>query len=99
MRNPTRTLKRMKLALLGSMLGSTMMIGNCLSLDVDSDIFTVFREAYVPGLVSGLSTAVSNPDQQEAGLRQTVVAFIEGLGAVLQPEGSSTPIRSSSLDN
>ena len=99
MQNPARRVRKMKLALLGTMAGSTLMIGNCLSLDVDNDLFTVFREAYVPGLVSGLSTAVSNPDMQEEGLRQTVVAFIEGIGAVLQPEDSPTPIRSSSLDN
>ena len=99
MRTRIRTLRRMKIAMFGTMAGSTMMIGNCLSLDVDNDLFTVFREAYVPGLVSGLTTAVSNPDQAEAGLRQTVVAFIEGIGAVLQPEDSTTPIRSGSLDN
>lgn len=97
MRKRMRFLKRMRVAMVCAATSSVLGIGSC--IDVDSDVFTVFREAYVPGLVQGLTTAVTSPDQADAAFRQTVVAFIEGIGAVWQPENSTTPIRSSSLDN
>jgi len=64
-----------------ALLAVNSITGGCLN----SDIAKRFRSAYVPGLVSGLATAVTTPDQAEAGLRQSLAALIDGLGAVLTP--------------
>jgi len=62
-----------------ALLAANSIVGGCLS----SEIGKRFRDAYVPGLVAGLSTAVTTPDQADAGLRQSLAALIEGLGAAL----------------
>ena len=58
---------------------NSVMGGGCL----DSEIAKRFRTAYVPGLVEGLSTAVSTPGDAETGLRRAWAALFEGLGAAL----------------
>jgi len=55
------------------------IVGGCM----DSEIGKRFRTAYVPGLVEGLSTAVSTPGDAETGLRRAWAALFEGLGAAL----------------
>ena len=54
-------------------------IGGCL----DSEVAVRFRNAYVPGLMEGLSTAVSAPGQSEDGLRRAWAAMFEGFAAAL----------------
>lgn len=58
-------------------------IGGCL----DSEVAVRFRNAYLPGLVEGLVTAVSAPGQAEDGLRRTWAAIYEGLSAALIGDG------------
>jgi hypothetical protein len=57
---------------------------------LDSSIALRFREAYAPGLVAGLSTAISNPADSETGFRQAGAALFEGLGAILLPRPGDT---------
>ncbi len=63
-----------------------IMFGDCL----DSEMAKRFRETYLPGLVDGLSAAVTQPESAEDGLRQAGVALIEGIGAALQPRTPSS---------
>ena len=76
-------------------LTATMMTCYGLSLGngcMDSEIAKRFREAYVPGLMEGLSTAVSAPGQAEAGLRIAWAALMNGIGAMFDvrtPSSSS----------
>lgn len=63
-------------------------IGSCPDIGYDTDLGRIFRQAYVPGLIEGLSTAVTTPDNTEAGLRQTVTAFLNGVGTLLTPEAA-----------
>ena len=65
------------------------MGANCL----DSDVLKRFRTAYEPGLVSGLSAALEDPENAETGLREAAAALLDGLGAVIQPR---TPASSDS---
>ncbi len=58
----------------------------------DSAIALRFREAYTPGLVAGLSAAVSDPANSETGFRQAGAALFEGLGAILLPRGSDVSL-------
>lgn len=51
----------------------------------DSSIVKRFREAYEPGLVAGLSAAVTDPANSQIGFRQTATALFEALGAIIQP--------------
>jgi hypothetical protein len=67
----------------------TAMGANCL----DSDVLKRFRTAYEPGLVSGLSAALEDPENAETGLREAAAALLDGLGAVIQPR---TPASSDS---
>lgn len=60
-------------------------IGGCLN----SEVAVRFRNAYVPGLMEGLVTAVSAPGQSEEGLRRTWAAIFEGLSAALTGDGAS----------
>ena len=62
-------------------------IGGCL----DSAVAVRFRNAYIPGLMEGLVTAVSAPGQSEDGLRRTWAAMFEGLSAALIGDGASSP--------
>ena len=83
----TRSTRRVRIFCTGLLSGFLLLAG-CDLLDPDTDIARAFRQAYVPGLIEGLSTAVTTPDNAEAGLRRTVTAFLEGLGAVLTPGDS-----------
>ena len=79
-------ISRRKRTLMGVVLSLTFGVGSCPSISFDSELGRAFREAYVPGLVQGLSTAVSTPENTEAGLRQTLTALIDGIGTLLTPE-------------
>lgn len=63
--------------------------------DWSSEVARRFREAYGPGLVEGLSAALTNPTQSEAGLRRAGAALLEGLGAIIEPRTPSGGSRSS----
>lgn len=56
----------------------------------DSAIAVRFREAYAPGFTEGLTSAITNPADAEAGLRQAGAALLDGLGAIIQPRSSSS---------
>jgi len=79
-------IRRKQRAFAAAMVSSMLFIGNCPSIPFDSELGRAFREAYVPGLVQGLTTAVTTPEQTEAGLRQTLTAFLNGVGTLLTPE-------------
>jgi len=57
---------------------------------MDSDIAKRFRDAYVPGLMEGLSTAVSAPGQAEQGLRIAWAALMNGIGAMFEVRTPAT---------
>lgn len=79
-------MNRKKRAMTAALVSSMLFIGNCPSIGFDSELGRAFREAYVPGLVQGLTTAITTPEQTEAGLRQTLTAFLDGVGTLLTPE-------------
>ena len=81
---------RAKIAL-ATALVSTAFADGCF----DSAIALRFREAYQPGLTEGLSSAITDPTNAEAGLREAGAAFLDGLGAILQPRSSSSSSSSS----
>jgi hypothetical protein len=56
---------------------------------LQSEIVKRFREGYEPGLVSGVTTAITDPDNAEDGVRQAIAAVFDGLGAVIQPKSPS----------
>lgn len=74
--------------LTGALLSLPFVVGSCPSVAFDSELGRAFREAYVPGLIQGLSTAVATPENTEAGLRQTVTALLDGIGTLLTPESA-----------
>lgn len=51
----------------------------------DSAIAMRFREAYAPGFTEGITTAITDSANREAGFRQAGGAVIAGVGAVIQP--------------
>ncbi len=57
--------------------------------DWSSEVARRFREAYGPGLIEGLSAALSDPTQAEAGFRRAGTALLEGLGAMIEPRTAS----------
>lgn len=81
-------INRKKRTFVGAVLSMSFVVGSCPSIAFDSELGRAFREAYVPGLVQGLSTAVTTPENTEAGLRQTVTAFLDGIGTLLTPESA-----------
>jgi hypothetical protein len=85
----TRCKRRMTAFLVLAITSGSFVFQGCL----DSDIAKRFRTAYAPGFTDGLSTALGQAGQTEAGLRQTGVAFAEALGSVLEPR---TPASGSS---
>lgn len=89
--------RRIRPALVAALTTPVLFFSGCF----DSDIAKRFREAYSPTFVEGLSTALEQPGQAEAGLRLMGTALAEGLGAILEPRtsassGSSTSARSGS---
>lgn len=67
-------------------LGSLMAEGCFLQ----SDIVKRFREGYEPGFVSGVTNAITDPDNAEDGVREAIAAAFEGLGAVIGPRSPSS---------
>jgi len=72
--------------LLAAFLTTTAIASGCW----DSAIAIRFREAYVPGLTAGLSSAITDPTNAESGLREAGAALVEGLGAALQPRSATS---------
>ena len=84
--NITRRIRRIKIALVTSVIGFAPVMNGCW----DSDIAKRFREAYEPGFVAGLSMAIDNPAQSQLGFRRLGQAFFEGLGAIISPRTASS---------
>ena len=91
MQRVIRLRRRIRMMMKASTFCALASFGGCALLDGDSELSRVFREAYVPGLLEGLSTAVTTPENAEAGLRRTATAFFEGVAAVLTPEPGREP--------
>jgi hypothetical protein len=64
--------------------------------DLNSELAKRFREAYAPGLIAGLSSAVASPGSAEAGLRDALAALINGLGALINVQGPTSSSTSGS---
>lgn len=62
---------------------------------MDDEIAKRFREAYAPGFIEGLSTALGQAGQAEAGLRRMGTALANALGAVIEPRTSASSGNSS----
>ena len=85
--------RRLRVATAAGLMSSVFMpLGGCW----DSEIAKRFREAYAPGFISGLSTALGTAGQAEAGLRLMGKALADGLGAIIQPRTSTSSSSSSS---
>jgi hypothetical protein len=56
---------------------------------LDSELAKRFREGHVPGFVSRAGTAIVQPDQAEAGLREDFAALIDDLGSLTPPRTAS----------
>ena len=67
-----------------------LALSTLVGCDLNGEVSKRFREAFIPGLTAGLTTAATNPANGETGLRQTLVALIDGLGALLQPSSTSS---------
>ena len=80
MKRLARWQRRIRVILAVTTCGCMMETG-CLQ----SDIAKRFRSATESGLVSGLSSAVTDPANAETGLRQAAAALLDGLGAILTP--------------
>lgn len=81
-------ISRWKKITVAALVSSTFLLGGCPNIGYDTDLGRVFRQAYVPGLIDGLTTAVTTPADAETGLRATVTAFINGVGTLLTPENA-----------
>lgn len=57
---------------------------------LDSDIAKRFREVAGPGITEGFSSAVTDPDNAEAGFRDVGAAILEGLGGIFNPRTPSS---------
>lgn len=77
---------RCRRAIATLLCSGSLFIGSCPSIGFDTELGRVFRQAYIPGLVQGVTTAVTTPANTEAGLRQTLTALIDGIGTLLTPE-------------
>ena len=75
----------------GLMSGVFLQLGGCW----DSEISKRFREAYAPGFISGLSTALGTAGQTEEGLRLMGEALADGIGAIIEPRTSTSSSSSS----
>ncbi len=81
MRTFVRWNRRVKHALAAGLTASGFLFNGCF----DTEVAKRFREAYTPGFIQGLSTALGQAGQAEAGLRQMGVALAQALGGVIQP--------------
>ena len=68
------------------LLAGTLPVTSCF----DSEIARRFRSAYAPGLVEGVSSAITDPQNAETGLRQAWAALYDGLGAIIEPRTPAT---------
>ncbi|MBN2561339.1 MAG: hypothetical protein JXQ75_10460 [Phycisphaerae bacterium] len=84
MKDLNRCYRRIKPALAVGLTSTALFFNGCF----DSDIAKRFREAYAPGFIEGLSTALGEAGQAEAGLRQMGTALADALGAVIEPRTS-----------
>jgi hypothetical protein len=82
----SHSLRRAGLQLSAALASGVLLSSGCL----DSDIVKRFRDAYAPGFISGLTTALEAPGQAEAGLRELGAALADGLGAIIAPRSPAT---------
>lgn len=54
----------------------------------DSAIAQRFRDAASPGITAGVSSAITDPTNAEAGLRDAAAAIMTGIGAVVETRDS-----------
>lgn len=90
-----RWVRRLRAGIVLALCGGAVQFSGCM----DSEIMKRFREAYAPGLVEGLTTALAAPGDAEEGLRRTATAFAEGLGAVIEPRTPAPSSGSSGSSN
>lgn len=81
-----RSIRRMSRIAVFAVSSYWLVAPSCLN----SDIAKRFRESYGPGVTAGLTSAITDPDNAEDGLRQTGAALFEGIGAILQPRSGSS---------
>ncbi|OWY72823.1 hypothetical protein B7486_00310 [cyanobacterium TDX16] len=82
----SRKFTNFKIGLLLTCLLVSSMGMDCL----DSDIAKRFREVAGPGITEGFSSAVTDPDNAEAGFRDVGAAILEGLGGIFNPRTPSS---------
>jgi len=92
MQKAPRQLHRLRTLLAVALTGTALLpFQGCF----DSELAKRFREAWGPGFIEGLSSALTDPANAEAGLRAAGAAFLSGLGAMIQPrEGRDAPWQS-----
>lgn len=81
-----RSIRRIILAALTGLAGSTLFSDGCL----DSSMAKRFREASGNGFTAGLSSVLQTPDQPTDGLTQIANALADGLAAIIQPRTPSS---------
>ena len=85
-RSLLRWYKRIGLLLAASLASGTVLSDGCM----DSDISKRFRETYATEWAQGMNTALSEPGQWEAGLRQMGVALSDAIAAVIDTRTPSS---------
>ncbi|HVP10291.1 MAG TPA: hypothetical protein VMV94_03790 [Phycisphaerae bacterium] len=85
-RSFVRYSNRIKLLLATALASGTVFSGDC----AGSDIGKRFRETYATEFAQGMNTALSEPGQWEAGLRQMAVALSDALAAVIDTRTPSS---------
>jgi len=91
-RKLARWQRRLRIATAAGLMSSVFLpLGGCW----DSEISKRFREAYAPGFINGLSTALGTAGQAETGLRLMGKALADGIGAIIQPRTSTSSSSSS----
>lgn len=69
----------------------TCLLISSMGMDcLDSDIAKRFREVAGPGITEGFSSAVTDPENAEAGFRNVGAAILEGLGGIFNPRTPSS---------
>jgi hypothetical protein len=81
-----RWTRRIRLLLAASLASGTLLSGDCM----DSDIAKRFRSTYATEWASGMNTALSEPGQWEAGLREMAVALSDAVAAVIDTRTPSS---------
>lgn len=86
MSRPFKRLRRFVLAFVASLPAFGLPTVDCL----DHDAVKRFRESAGPGLVEGFGSALTDPQNAEAGLRQAGAAIFQGVGGIIQTRTPSS---------